>query len=790
MIKNYLLTAWRNLRRNPFYSVINISGLAIGLAVGMLILLWVKDELSFDSFHKQADHIYKITSHIGSGNNPLVWDVAPSPLAVFSRHSVPEVARTARVMQRWNELLTTYGHGTFLETNTAFADPDFFTIFDFPLLKGNRNHPFNDDHSIVITASTARRYFGNADPMGKTLVIDHTDNFTVTGVLADFPENSSIRFDMIFPMDLYAHTFGGNGPWKTIDEDLGNFGFDVYLQLKPIASPAAVEQKLTAIYRDKKGPTGKTNFFTLQPLLSRHLIAADGNRGALSVVHIFTAVAILILVIAGINYVNLSTARSMLRSREVSVRKIIGAGRPQLFFQFVTESVLLFLLASVLAFGLIMLLLPLYNNLAAKHLTFSLKDPGVWLVIGCTIIGTLAAASVYPALLLSAFRPIDALRGKIGSLGGVSSASFRKILVVTQFACSAGLIISTIVIRDQLRYIREKDLGFDQSRVFSVNMRDGMHNHYHAIINELQRFPAVQDVAAADAGLAGMESETGDTWWEGKDASKMFVIQQAQINENFIPTLKMQLVAGSNFTGLPADSTHYIINETAVKAIGLPNPIGKSFSLHDKRGTIIGVVRDFNFASLKEKVKPLIFVYDSAAWVLYIRTRPGRAADAIAAVRHSWQQYDGAYPFSYSFLDDDFDKMYRADQRVGTLFNVFALVAIIISCLGLFGLATYSAQIRTKEIGIRRVLGASITQVTSLLARDFVALIGLAFVIAAPIAGYFMSGWLHNYVYRTPLTVGIFAGTAVIILALALLTICTQAIRAALASPVKNLRTE
>jgi putative ABC transport system permease protein len=551
-----------------------------------------------------------------------------------------------------------------------------------------------------------------------------------------------------------------------------------------------VQQKLTAIYRDKVGTDAKTDFFILQPLHNLHLIIADGNAGALSIVHIFAVVAVLILFIAGINYVNLSTARAMLRSREVSVRKIIGAGRPQLFFQFVTESVLLFLFASLLAFGLILLLLPLYNNIAAKQLVFSLKDPGVWLVTGCTITGTLIAASIYPALLLSAFRPIDALRGKIASIG-VSKASFRKILVVTQFACSVGLILSTIVIRDQLRYIREKNLGFDQSQVFSVNMREGMQNHYKAITNELRQLPAVGSVAAASGHLPGMGNETA-AWWEGKDDPKMFLLTFAGINENFIPTLKMRLAAGSNFTGSPADSTHYILNEAAIKAMGMKDPIGKVFVLHNIRGTIIGVVKDFNYASLKDEVHPLILTYDSAATVLYVRTRASQATESVAAVRHFWQQYDGAYPFSYSFLEDDFDKMYRSDQRVGTLFNVFALVTIVISCLGLFGLAAYSAQTRTKEIGIRRVLGASISQVTGLLVKDFVVLIALAFVIAAPVAGYLMSGWLHNYAYRTQLTVGIFAGTAVIILALALalITVCTQAIRAACANPVKSLRTE
>jgi putative ABC transport system permease protein len=789
MLKNYLFTAWRNIRRNSFYSLLNIGGLAIGLAVGILILLWVKDELSFDSFHKQADHLYRVNSHLGNGADAQVWTEAPGPVAVFARNSIPEVAKAVRVIDRGNKYLITYGASTFLESNTVFADPDFFTVFDFPLLEGNRANPFTDDHSIVITQSMAGKYFGNADPMGKVLVFDKKDNFTVTGVLADFPANSSLNYDIIFPMDRLAHIFSAGGDIKPADEDLGNFLYSTYLQLKPIGSPAAVQQKLTDIYHDKAGADSKTDFFTLQPLRSLHLITADGNTSALSIVRIFAVVAVLILVIAGINYVNLSTARAMLRSREVSVRKIIGAGRTQLFFQFVTESALLFLIASLLAFGLILLLLPLYNNIAAKQLVFSLKDSSVWLVTGCTIAGTLTAASIYPALLLSAFRPIDALRGKIASLR-VSNASFRKILVVTQFACSVGLIISTVVIRDQLRYIREKNLGFDQSQVFSVNMREGMQNHYKAIMNELRRLPAVRNVAAASGDLPGMGNETGATWWEGKDPSKDFLITFADINENFIPTLKMRLAAGSNFTGSPADSTHYILNEAAVKAMGMKDPIGKIFALHNIRGTIIGVVKDFNYASLKEEVHPLILTYDSAARVLYVRTRPSQAAETVAAVRHFWQQYDGGYPFSFSFLDDDFDKMYRADQRVGTLFNVFALVTIVISCFGLFGLATYSAQTRTKEIGIRRVLGASISQVTGLLAKDFVALIALAFVIAAPVAGYLMSGWLHNYAYRTQLTVGIFAGTALITLALTLVIVCTQAIRAARANPVKSLRTE
>jgi len=797
MIRLNLLTAWRNIRRNSFYSLLNIAGLAIGLAVGILILLWVRDELSFDGFHKNASFIYKIDSHVGSGASAQIWDGAPGPLAVFSRQSIPGVAGAVRILPRWEKLLTTSGPASspdtrpasFLESSSAFVDPDFFTLFDFPLLEGSRSRPFRDDHSLVITRSVAKKYFGNADPLGKTLVIDQKNVFTTTGVLADFPDNSSIHYDLLFPMDFFGHHLPDSS-WKPVDEDLGNYTYTIFLRLQPAASPAAVQQKLSSIYAEKQGSDSKTNFFTLRPLRDIHLVSNGGDHNALSIVRIFAAVAILILVIAGINYVNLSTARSMLRSKEVSVRKMVGAGRPQLFLQFVTESAILFGMASVLAFVLISLLLPLYNNLAAKQLVFRLSDPGVWLVVGCTIIGTLVAASIYPALLLSAFRPIEALRGKF-SVAGISNAGFRKILVVTQFTFSVGLILSTIVIRDQLRFIREKNLGFDQSQVLSVNMREGMHDHYQTVINELRRFPSVEGVAASNNTIAGRFNGTGATGWEGKDPSSTFLINFGFIDESFIPTLKLQLAEGKNFSGTPADSGHYILNETAIRKIGMKNPVGKVFSLHGIKGTIIGVVKDFNFKSLKENVAPLVFSYDSAGWTtLYVRARPGQAADAIAAVSQLWQRYDGAYPFSYSFLSDDFDRMYRADQRIGTLFNVFAIVAIIISCLGLFGLAAYSAQVRTKEIGIRRVLGATVIQVTGLLARDFVTLIALSFLIASPVAGWLMSGWLHNYAYRTRLSVWVFAGTAGFILLLALLTICTQTIRAALTDPVKSLRSE
>jgi putative ABC transport system permease protein len=788
MLKNYLLSAWRNLRRNPFYSVINISGLAIGLAVGMLILLWVQDESSYDSFHQHAANIYKFNSHIGTGVSAQVWDGCPGPLYHYSRESVPGVANAVRILKRYDQFIVAYKDKKFLEKNSAFVDSTFFNVFSFDLLKGRRDRLFNDNNSIILTASIAKKYFGDKDPMGATLTFDSTHNFSVTGIIADFPGNSFIQYDILFPMSLHAHDFGGNGAWKTIDTDLGNFPFETFVQLTPATSPAKVETEVTRIYREQKeDPKGPS--FTLQPLTTLHLIAADGNTGALKTVRIFLAIAILILFIAGINYVNLSTARAMIRSKEVGVRKIIGAGRSQLFIQFILESALIFAIATILAFVLIFSLLPLYNTLAGKHLLFDFRNGSVWLLIAGTVIGTLAAASIYPALLLSAFRPMEVLKGKFSF--GISNTAFRKILVVAQFTCSVGLIAATLVISKQLKFIRDMDLGFDKQQVFTFSMRDEMHSHFDAVRNELSQQPGVYGITTAWSNLAGVNATTGDTWWEGKDPSRMFLIHATGIDENFIPLLKMKLVAGANFTGSKADSAHFILNETAIAQAGIKNPIGKKFTLWQTTGTIIGVVKDFNYASLKNAVEPSIFGFDkSNNYQVFIKTNAAQAQQAIAAAEQEWKKYIRDYPFQYSFLDQDFAKMYQSDQRTGILFQVFAIVAIIISCLGLFGLATYTAQIKTKEIGIRRVLGATVTQVASLLAREFVLLVGISLLIATPLAWWSMTQWLQNYTYRTHLDAWPFLATGGTVLFLALLTVCIQAVRAALANPVKSLRPE
>jgi putative ABC transport system permease protein len=791
MVKNYFKTAWRNLVNNKFYSGINITGLAIGLAVGIMILLWAQDELSYDGFHRNAGSIYKINSHLGKGASAQVWEGSPGPLAVFCKQQIPEVVNVVRINNIYEQTLFTYGDKKFAESKLAYVDSTFFSVFDFKILAGSTAKPFPNSTSIVITSSEAKKYFGEAkSAIGKVLSTDN-GNFTVTAVMEDFPENSTLQYNMLLPMSVYAELFikrGGNGDWKTMDADLGNFYFDTYVQIQKTGSAETVGKKLTQIYLDKKGKDAKDDFFALRPLKAIHLVAADGSSGALQTVRIFLIVAILILFIACINYVNLSTARSMVRAKEVSVRKIIGAARAQLFIQFIVESALLFFFASILAFLIIFLLLPLYNDLSGKHLVFSLTNGGVWTVVGSTIIGTLSLSGIYPALLLSSFKPLEALRGKLSF--GLGNASFRKILVVTQFVFSVGLIIATIVISRQLQYVRDKDLGFDKKYVFSFGLREQMHNHYDAARNELLRQPGVLDVSSSDNNVVGTNSSTGDTYWDGKEENRPFFIHPNGIDKNLIPLLRMQVVAGSNFTGSKSDSAHVILNETAVKQAGIKDPVGKNFTLWQTKATIIGVVKDFNYASLKQAIEPAIFYYDAPGWRMFIKTTGKDAPKAIAAAQNIWKKYTADIPFSYSFLDDDFSRMYQSDQRTGFLFNVFAIVAIAISCLGLFGLATFTAQVKTKEIGIRKVLGASIVQITNLLAKEFIVLVLIAFIIAAPVTWFAMNKWLQDFAYRINISWWMFVLAGVVAVLIALFTVSFQAIKAAIANPVKSLRTE
>lgn len=790
MIKNYFKTAWRNIVNNKFYSAINIIGLTVGLTVGLLILLWVNDELSFDAFHTKAPQIYQVEAQIGTGTSKQIWGNVSGPIATFALKEIPGVENAVRLVGNNNYSLFKYGDKSLEpgDNGMFFADPSIFKVFDFKLLEGNANNPFPNIQSILISQTTAKRFFGNTKAVGKIIKGDGRDNYTIAGVFADVPENSSIKFDMLFSIDLRKKEYDGKGYWKSMDSDWGDYYANTYLLLKPGVSPASVANTLTQIHiKNQPGPDASKVKFLAQPLTQLHLYHADGTPSGIQTVRVFLIVAILILLIACINYVNLSTARAMLRSKEVSIRKIIGAGKKQLFIQFVLETILFFSIALILSFVLITLLMPLYNNVSGKELHFNLFDAGVWEVIGLTIIGTLIASSIYPALLLSSFKPVNALKGKISL--GVGNTAFRKGLVVTQFVFSISLIIGTLIINSQLKYIREKELGYDKSYVFGFIMRD-MQKNYEAVRAQLLAQPGINGIASGGDNITNIQNSTSDTEWDGKDPNVSFVIHPIYVDKYYLSFFKLKFAAGGPFAGIKSDSAHYILNETAVREAGITNPIGKRFKLHDQNGTIVGVVKDFHFASLKQKIEPAIFVYYPQLPEMFIRTTGKDASVAIAAAQKVFKQYNADFPMDYAFLDDDYNNLYKTDLQSGVLFTWFAGIAILVSCLGLFGLATYTAQVKVKEIGIRKVLGASVASITGMLSMEFLILVTLSIVISTPIAWYAMSKWLQGFIYRVDVQWWIFVLAGVIALIIAFITISFQSIKAALANPVKSLRSE
>ncbi|MBD0257256.1 MAG: FtsX-like permease family protein, partial [Cytophagales bacterium] len=486
---------------------------------------------------------------------------------------------------------------------------------------------------------------------------------------------------------------------------------------------------------------------------------------------------------------NLSTAQAMQRAREVGVRKVMGADRGQLFAQFLGESALVFVIALGLAIGLMYALMPLYNELSGKTMTLNLFRPQTALTLVGALAVTLLLAGIYPTLLLSSFQPLQVMKGKLSA--GHSGAAFRRVLVVVQFAISVVLIVGTLVMKGQLQYIREMQLGYDRENVFSFGMRGEMGGRFGSIRNELLKETGVTGVTRAGSNLLAIDGTTSDTHWEGKDPQRMFLIHPMAVDEAFLETFRMPLVAGKGFTGSKADSTHFILNETAVREAGIKDPVGKRFKLWDTEGTIIGVVRDFHFTSIRQKIEPAIFFYrPDWCWNVYVKTTGQDAPKAIAVAEKLWKTFNPAYPFEYHFMDDSYDRMYRADQRTGTLFDCFAAVAILISCLGLFGLATHTAQRRVKEIGIRKVLGASVANLVALLSKDFLRLVLAAFVLAVPVAWYAMDRWLQNFAYRISVGWWVFAMAGAAAVTIALLTVSFQSIKAALANPVQSLRSE
>ena len=789
MIRNYFKIAWRNLKKDKFYNLISLSGLTIGLSVSIFIIIWIQSEMSYNAFVDDHDKIFRVSSNINSGGEVESWGSSTGPVAAFAKTDIPEVKNAVRVRGNWSYRIYSVDANDF-ELNGAYADAEFFDLFQRKVLYGNPDQFLKSTTSVVLTQSTAEKLFGTTQVVGRTIKADREDVFTVTGVVEDIPKNSSVDYELFFSLGILEAEYSESNYWKSLDSDWGNFNFITYLELQNPEDVASVTRKLTKIQQtnDPNAELFKASqAYYLQPISEMSLYSPGGIPQGINTVRIFGIVLILILTIACINYVNLATARAFQRSKEVSIRKIIGANKKSLFTQFIVESILFFCIATLLAIGFVYLLAPFFSDVSGKELSIDFLQGQLLIFIFGVFVVTLLVSSIYPALMLSSFKPLEAIKGRVS---GVSKGTFRKVLVTVQFAFSVILIIGTIVIARQLDFLTYKNPGYDRSQVLNFWMSSSIQKQASTLKNRLANLPGVKGVSFASNSIINNGNSTGDVVWDTQDPNAELVVTPLAIDENFIPLLKMNLIQGENFKGISTDSNHYILNETAVRLTGIQDPIGKNFELWETKGTIVGVVEDFNFESFKNNIGPAVLHYQPDAFKVYLKTDGSNTSNTIAAVESIWKEYNPNYAFEYSFLDEDYESMYRKDQRTGQLFNIFSIIAIFVSCLGLFGITTYTAQLKKREIGIRKVLGASVFQVTKLLSRDFLILVCISAVIAIPLAWYFMELWLQDFVYRIAMSWWIFASAGGITLITALFTVSFQAIKAALANPVKSLRTE
>ena len=774
MLKNYLKIAFRVIKKHKGYSFINITGLAVGIACCVLILLWVQDELSFDRFHDNYREIYRTTLNIeGQWTSSSPWALAP-----ILKREYPEILSATRY--RENDLLFTYEDKSFYE-ETAFVDPDFFDIFTFPWVKGSQDTPFPTMDSIVITERMATKYFGNDDPLGKTLTVNGRTKLSVTGIIKNVPPNSSLDFDILAWVKLLG------------EERLNSWALESasFILLQKNASPEALEAKIEGITMKYDKRTGQTVTTHTQPFSRIHLYSLGGG-GNIIYIYIFSTIAIFILLTACINFMNLSTARGSTRAKEVGMRKVVGARRQHVIRQFFGESLLLSFLSLLIALVLVYLFLPAFNNLAQKSMRLDLGSnlPILVGLLGITLFTGMVSGS-YPALFLSSFRPANVIKGSHFSRS--SRPLLRKILVVGQFTIAIVLIIGTIVTAKQLHYIRNKNLGFNREHVVSLPMNPALWESYESFKNEALNHYSIINVTSASTRPTRV-GNINPVYWEGRGPEQYETINFISCDHDYIKTFEMELAQGRDFSrDFPTDMQNYIINEETAKLMGIENPVGKLFSIWQYEGQIIGVVKNFHSRPLHNKIVPLVLTLAQDNWgpnYVFLRINPENISQTLGDLEKIWKKFSPNYPFDFLFLDEAFEQLYRTDQRTGTIFKYFAILAIFISCLGIFGLAAFTAEQRTKEIGIRKVMGATISGIVSLISREFVMLLTLANVIAWPVAYFLMNRMLNNYAYRTRITVWIFLIAGVLAYGIALLTVSYQAFKAARIDPARALRYE
>jgi putative ABC transport system permease protein len=793
MLKNYFKIAFRNLWRHRVFSLINILGLTVGMTACFLIFLYVRFELSYDSFHSKADRIYRVVSDIKTPTEVIKaggpsWAVGPHIAQDF-----PQVE--AAVRTTGDELLVRKGNVKFQEMNSLYADSAFFGVFDFKLLKGNPATVLSEPLSIVFSESAAKKYFGNTDPVGQTVLLTGEGfNAKVTGLMKDLPENSMIKADMLVSMTTITRKLNPG-----LDDQWGNYGNSTYILLKPGTRAATLQAQLPAFLERRNGTEMKKwNMYPtlfLEPLKEVYLRSTrnGSNTGNINNVYIFSWVAIFILLIACFNFINLTTARSAERAKEVGIRKVVGAFTGQLTGQFIGESVLLCLISFMLTLSATALLLPSFNHLAGKTISTGIfENMNFVLILFLAAIGIGLLAGVYPALVLSSFKPVTVLKGRFST--GTKGILLRKGLVIAQFTISVALIIATIIVYNQMNFMRQQDLGFNKDQMMVINTNSDPAKE--AFRNAVAGLPNVKSVAMSSSVPGGGNPGAYSEIENKKGDLQIANLDLYFVDFDYIPQYKIRMIAGRAFSrDFQTDTTQsMILNEAAVKMFGYSSPeqaVGRRFKQWGREGKIIGVMKDFHFRSLQLPIKPLSMrIEPTGSNLVSINLSTQNLPKTIASIENKWNAMIPARPFSYYFLDEFFDKQYRSEERFGKLFLNFSVLAIIISCLGLLGLASYSTMQRTREIGIRKVLGASVPNIVNLLSKDFLKLVAIAVLIASPIAWFAMNNWLQDFAYRIHIGWWIFLTAAVLAALIALLTVSFQAIKAAIANPVKSLRTE
>ncbi|WP_266368351.1 ABC transporter permease [Tellurirhabdus rosea] len=810
MLTNYLKIAWRNLVRNKAFSAINIAGLSLGMATCLLILLFVQQELSYDRFHQKADRIVRVVFKASMNGGKIREASVMPPVAQTLKADYPEVLGATRLREAGLPIVT-YKDKSFKETGVAFADSNVFDVFTLPLLAGNARTALSQPNTVVISRKTAEKYFGKEDPLGKVLTLrDWKAPFTVTGVMENLPAQSHFHFDLL--LSMAGERDAQSGSWMTS-------GYYTYLLLPEGYDYRQLEVKLPQVagkyispqlkqamgmslaeFRQKGNDLG----LFLQPLTAIHLhsdVLYDFEPGGdIRYLYLFGAIAVFMLLIACINFMNLSTAGASKRGREVGIRKVMGSLKQSLVTQFLLESLLLSGLALVLSLGLVWLMLPYFNQLAGKELTVNvMQNP--WLLPGLLLFTVLVSvlAGSYPAFFLSSFKPVSVLKGPgpLAGRAGRKGFSLRSGLVVFQFFISFTLIVGTVVVYRQLQYIQNKKLGYDKEQVLVVRETWRLGQRETGFRERLLEDSRVTNATVSGYLPAGPSNGNNFMAYADNNASQLVKTLRYEVDPYYIPTLGMRMKLGRNFSAaFPTDSSAVIINESAARAFGWGSrALGHTLSRSDNEGRtatyrVIGIVEDFHFKSLHERIAPLVMTLGGNSGSVIVKVKTPEMAGLLADLQKQWAAFGIDAPLEYAFLDESFQATYVAEQQTGTILGVFAGLTILVACLGLFGLATFTAEQRRKEIGVRKVLGASVTGVVALLSRDFLKLVLVAIVIASPVAWYAMNWWLQDFAYKINIEWWVFVVAGLLAVAIALLTVSFQSIKAALMNPVKSLRTE